>query len=238
MKNNHKYIWFGNLKSGIKISLVLTLFFLGCQAEKSSIVLWVNDMPVTTSEFEFQMLRNKAEVTGYFYRKHKISDSDIFWISSFQNESPLEMLKKLALEDAIKCKVQQQLAIKKGVSDNFDFDEMIKEMEAVNLERKQKVQLGEVVYGPVSFTPRTYFDYVFDQMVYELKYELSLSELKPGQKELELMQKSLEFPASEIAGFLTMQYVDLNYNSFIDSLMNAANIKINQDVIAEIGVNN
>jgi len=215
---------------------MVLLITVSCNKKKPEIVAWLNNEPITNSELKHWMLLEKANVYNYFYRKYGVGDSKHFWTQKYGNEIPLEMLKELAIENAKRCKIQQILALEKGIIKTTSFDEITKEMEKVNAERKKKVEKGEPIYGPVQFTSRTYFYHVFDKMVIDLKNKFSKHELKPDNEELMIMQKDKGQPSKDILGFLIMQYVENNYDRYIDKLMIGFDIKVNKDVYEKISL--
>jgi hypothetical protein len=216
------------------IFLMVLLIAVGCTRSKPDVVARLDSEAITKSELKHWMLLEKANVYSYFYRKYKVEDSEHFWTQELGDEIPLEKLKALALEKAKRCKVQQILALEKGITKTANFDEIAEEMKAVNEERRQKLEKGEPIYGPVQFTSRTYFSHVFDKMVIELKNELVKHELKPGEEELLIMQKNAGLASGEKAGFLSIQYVDQHYEAYIDKLTSATHLKVNTDVYDNI----
>jgi hypothetical protein len=115
------------------------------------------------------------------------------------------------------------------------------EMSKVNKERKKQVENGQVVYGIFQYTPRTYLDHVKDLMVRELKNYLLENDLKPNDSKLRSMyDENLvdEEPATfeQAKGFLRMQYVDRNYDGFIDSILDMADVQINHCQLDKVGI--
>lgn len=218
------------------IFLVVLLIAVGCNKTKPTFVAWLDNEAITKSEMKHWMLLEKANVYNYFYRKYKVEDSKHFWTQKKGDEIPLEKLKETAIQKAKRCKIQQLLAREKGIIKTANFDEIVGKMKKVNAERKQKVEKGEPIYGPVQFTTRTWFFHVFDKMVIELKNELAKNELKPGNEELMQMQKNSGQASVDNSGFLTMQYVDSNYEEYIDSLMSATDFKITSEVYKKISL--
>jgi hypothetical protein len=206
------------------ISCVL---FFSCNKNDTSVIAWVNQYPVSSAEFKHWMLLQRAEVHNYFYNKYQLADSEDFWETEKEGESPLEMLKEMALEKALRCKVQQITALEKGIVDHIDFDRMMLEMQEENLKRKRKIENGEVVYGAKRYTERTYFAHEFDKLVIQLKAVLAKDELKPAKKDLEALIENEDYPLEEHTGFYQLQYVENNYDHYIDSLVNTAAIELN-----------
>ncbi|MEO9514081.1 MAG: hypothetical protein ABJN84_03110 [Flavobacteriaceae bacterium] len=216
------------------IIFVFLTCVISCQNSDSEIVASLNNEPITKSELKHWMLLGKANVYNYFYRKYDVQDREQFWIEKQGDEIPLEKLKKTALEVAKRYKIQQLLALQKGIVSTINFDEIMLDLEKVNAERKRKVEKGEPIYGPIQFTSRTYFSHVFDKMVIALKNELSKDELKPNNKQLKLLKEKSN---KDMIGFLTMQYVDTNYKAYIDSLTVGSTVKIDKKVYEKIHIN-
>ena len=223
------------MKSYSYIFFLIALFItVSCGKNEPEIVAYINNEAITVSELKHWMLLEKASVFNYFYRKYRAEDSENFWTQKQGNEVPIEMLKELALEKAKRCKTQQILALEKGIIETTCFDDIIKEMEEINDNRRKKVDRDEAIYGPIQFTSRTYFSHVFDKMVLQLKDELSIHELKPNKEELLIKDKENGLVVNDNPGFLIMHYVDKNYDAYIDKLMMGADLKINEDVYEEI----
>lgn len=217
--------------------LIVVLIASSCAKQDQNVVALVNNEAITKSELKHWMLLEKANVYNYFYSKFGVNDSDNFWTQKLGDEIPLKKLKETAIEKAKRCKVQQIIALKKGIIKTANFDEIISELEKVNIERNMKVENNEPIYGPVQFTSRTYFFHVFDKMQIELKTELAKDELKPSKDILLTMQKDNPDAKKDISGFLTMQYVDKNYDIYIDKLVYMADMKINTKVYNKISMN-
>lgn len=217
-------------KSYIFLAVILVSFLAGACQKNTEVVAWVDEAPITTSEMNYWMLLKKAEVYRYFYLEYGVNDSDDFWHSEYEGESTINRLKNLALDASKRCKVQQILAYDRGLIDEMNFDVVIAQMVGENSERAQKLSRGEVIYGPKAFTHRTYFAYQFDKMVIALKEKLAHKELKASHEDLELLKPNAEISVEEYEGFLRRQYVDENYEAFIDSIAKSTRVKLNKKI--------
>lgn len=206
----------------------LLLLAVACSTDNATTVAWVNQYPISDTELEHWMLLQRAEVHNYFYEKYETIDSDDFWETEIEGESPLDLLKELALNKAVRYKTQQILALEKGLNVQIDFDQMILEMQKENQLRKEKIENGEVVYGASKYTTRTFFAHEFDKMIIQLKPMLLKDELKPSEKDLLALVKNEDFPLEENYGFYQLQYVEENYDHFIDSLVSTVEIEISK----------
>ncbi|MGQ1945742.1 hypothetical protein ACT3CD_01405 [Geofilum sp. OHC36d9] len=220
MSDNNSFFYKG-------LFFVLLIFMFACNLAKDNEVARVNHFPISNDELKFWMLLQRAEVYNYFYEKYGVDDSDVFWKQKINGESPLEMLKNLALKKAVRCKIQQILALNKGVVQQIYFDSIMSKMKVENQRRRTKVENGEVVYGSLKFTNRTFFAYEFDKMLIKLKSELLKEELRPTEKDLRLLANDKDYSLEDNYGFYQMQYVEKNYEKFIDGLVEVAEVEIN-----------
>lgn len=217
--------------------VLLLVGSISCKDQRPEPVAWVNDLLISQLEFRHWMLLEKANTFNYFYQKYKVNESDHFWTDTFGGEVPIDRLRKVALEKAIDCKVQQAMALEKGVIDRVDFDVIVQKVKQVNTARKKTVESGEPVYGPVKFTKRTYFSYVFDKMVIDLKNELAKKELRPNQEQLRLLKSKSGDTSKDLSGFLGMQYVDQEYPNYVKKIVSNATVSINDQVYRTIQLN-
>jgi len=217
--------------------LVFSIALMSCEKEASNIAASIGNEVITKTELNHWMLLEKANVYSYFFRKYGTQDSEDFWTKKLGGEIPLEKLKAVAIESAKRCKVQQILALEKGIIKTANFDEIMDDLENINAERKRKVENGEPIYGPKQFTTRTYFSHVFDKMVIALKNELAKDELKPNNEQLKLLGEKAIDSKKDITGFLIMQYVDINYEAYIDNLTVGTTMKIDKKVYKTIRIN-
>ena len=225
-----------NTLKHICLYFILFIAFSCGDNNKHQIAAWVNDEPISEAELKHWMLLEKANVFNYFYQKYNMPDSDDFWTQKLDDEIPLTMLKIVALEKAKRCKTQQLLALKKGIIKTANFHEIISQLGSINAARKKKMENGEAVYGPVQFTTRTYFFSVYDKMLIDLKNELAKEELKLDSEDLINLQKDFDPEEKDNLGFLTMQYVDDNYDLYIDELMSKMDMKINNANYEKVGL--
>ena len=218
---------FYSLYKNLYVVLMTLLFACNCNTDNDNVVARVNDFPISNAELKFWMLLQRAEVYNYFYEKYGVEDSDDFWEQKINGEAPLKMLKKLALKKAVRCKIQQILALKKEVVQQIDFDSIMSKMEEENQRRKEKIEKGEVVYGLSKYTKRTFFVGEFDKMLIKLKSELLKEELKPTEEDLTLLVNDKDYSLKDNYGFYQMRYVEKNYEKYIDSLVEVADVVIN-----------
>ncbi len=209
-------------------------------ATASETVATVNGERVRAEELQHWMLLERADVARYFYREHGVRDASDLWRREFGGESPAEMLRRQALEKLVRIKVQQLLAVEKGILASTDFRDIMEKRNAVNRARQKRIDRGGVVYGPKQFSPRTYFDHVFDRMVEDLKAHLAENDFKLPEADMRerFREQGLEGVRSfeRIRGALQMQYVDEAYEQWVNESVEAAKVRIERDALEKISV--
>lgn len=216
--------------------MVFSLLLVNCSQVDENIVARINAQVITKAELNYWMLLEKANVYNYFFRTYGAQDSASFWTEKQGNEIPLKKLKEVALEKAKRCKIEQILALEKGIVTTINFDELMHEMTKVNADRKQKVANGEVIYGPKQYTSRTYFSKIQDKMRGALKKELAKNVLYPKKEALDKLKKEDLASGKNILAFLIMQYVDGHYEEYIDKLALRADMQIAQKVYNRMNI--
>jgi len=84
-----------------------------------------------------------------------------------------ETLKRAALEEVVRIKLQQLLARSHGLDVAITGAEFQRGFAAENKRRQSAADNGEVIYGPLQFTEAAYFEYTFANMTAKLKQRLA-----------------------------------------------------------------
>lgn len=157
----------------------ITLYFLSSVScldsvlqDREAVVMRIDQETVTAEELLFFLKEERTNVIVYFANKYQAPVNNGFWQYSFEDESPLTVVKNRAIEQLITVKVQQQLMQRYGVKSNTSFSEVLEEWTKTNQERVAAVANGQVVYGPVTYSHRNYFSHVFNTDVLRLKRAL------------------------------------------------------------------
>lgn len=243
------------LHEGLFVVLLCTipvLFYMGLDSKKkkNKVVATVNGDPVITSEFRYWMLLNKADVHNHFYRTYEAKYNASFWTTQFDGKTPLKTLKRRSLKNAVRCKIQQQLASELGIQVTMNYRELMEERLKINEIRKKRVEKDEVIYGPVIFTPRTYFSRLRDKMVLKSKHILSERRFKISKSKMETLYEDYKTKRGtfavekgmkpEIASFEKFKavrqnrYTDKKYEQLVGQLISSAKVKINKEIYEKV----
>jgi len=145
----------------------------------------VNGEPISLREFERRVLRNRALGATHFAEKYHARDSADFWTTSFDGETPEQWVKKRALDECVRIKVELMLARDKGVIADVSYQAFLRALKRENQRRREFLASGQPIYGPQQYREDEFFTYFYNNVLIELKRRLGRQELRPSQEELE-----------------------------------------------------
>jgi hypothetical protein len=94
------------------------------------------------------------------------------------------MIRKQAMDDLVRAKVQLILARDRGLIKEIHFDALMKERVRVNQERKGKAARNELIYGPIEYGKGDYYDYLLSNLAIRLKEAMAQSDFKLSETKL------------------------------------------------------
>ena len=150
----------------------------------ASAVAMVNGNQISVQEFTRSLNNNKPSVVSYFKSKYGIEAGENFWNSNRSGEVPRDVLLKKALDEAVRIKIQQQLAKEKGLVKDISYSAFLAELNKENQRRTEDLSKGRPVFGPKQYQENQYFDYVFSNQIIKLKEKLGEKELKTSEDNL------------------------------------------------------
>lgn len=150
-----------------------------------NVVATVNNEPISQREFERVFNNNRSRVYDYFLQKYGATDSPDFWTTPHDGQTPQAYGQQLALTELVKIKVQQILLRQNNLSPDITYGYFLKELAAENARRKQAVNTGQPVYGPVEYSENSYFEYQMQNKVARLKEILFEKDGSPDQAKLQ-----------------------------------------------------
>jgi len=96
----------------------------------------------------------------------------------------VETARENALKESIRIKVQQILFLDKDIQNDISYSSFLDDLERENKRRKNAIERKQVIYGPVQFNERDYFEYVFSNNVTAVKEKMKGRELHFSDDEL------------------------------------------------------
>ncbi|MFS0723412.1 hypothetical protein [Paenibacillus sp. 1P07SE] len=150
----------------------------------STVVAEVNGDPITVWELNHAAGGHRAAVIERYTRDSQATLDASFWQREISGESPIEVLRKQALEDAVQMKIELQLAKQYGFVESVSYEGLMEQMAQENERRAAAVARGEPIYGPLRFEATAFIDFVRSKINTSLREELALGELSPSEAEL------------------------------------------------------
>ncbi|MFC5470565.1 peptidylprolyl isomerase [Cohnella suwonensis] len=136
------------------------------------VALQVNGEPVETEEWRQAVLRHRAAVYAELQPLSSQTDPTKFWRTKIGEETPLERLHRVALEELVRIKVQQQLAKREGLLADSTYAVFLKDLEKENQRREKAVEKGEVIFGPLRYDEVSYYDMKQGELTASLQEKL------------------------------------------------------------------
>lgn len=141
----------------------------------------------TVDEREYKREYDRYRSTIMVKYAGKITDQSTlseFWETAVQGTSPAQNLKDTVLYALKRLKVQEKLLNKYGLWSYSDYGQFLRDMELTNESRKKAVAEGKVIYGPIVYSERAFYDYKFSNAVIHLKRVIDGKEIICSEKDL------------------------------------------------------
>ncbi|NBD24521.1 peptidyl-prolyl cis-trans isomerase [Paenibacillus glycinis] len=132
----------------------------------------VNGVPIESEELAQAMSEQRAATAAYFKAKYDADAGAEFWKTSFGGEVPLEKLKRDALAQTVKLKLQQAMAEREGLTDDISYASFLKRLKAENERRASGDEAGAGVYGPKQYSEAAYYSLLNSDLIGALKAKL------------------------------------------------------------------
>ncbi|MCR8643410.1 peptidylprolyl isomerase [Paenibacillus sp. N1-5-1-14] len=180
----------------ILLLIVTSILLTGCRKESSyeadTTVMRINGEDVALGELELQLQDSAADVMRYFHEKYSAQDSKHFWTDSYQNEIPIEVAKRKAVEKLTRIKVEQMVAKEKGIISDTSFSSFQAKLKSENQRRTEALSKGQVVYGPKEFRAIEYLSYDRSKMMEQLFAWYRRNESQPNREALQGLYNKMQ----------------------------------------------
>ena len=138
----------------------------------TAVVVNIDGQDIPVREFNIFLARERANTFAHYQQQLAVDGGTQFWTTPHDGETPQDYIKQLALADATRTVVQQQLAHRYGVLADPGYAAFVQAWIEENARRQKAFADHDVIYGPIQYTESNYFTYLFDQMVSNLKQTL------------------------------------------------------------------
>lgn len=166
------------MKYVLLISLVIQLGHIEAlcsqvKLQNTDTIALINGDPLCYQEYKYFLNRNRAGVIGHYRKVFGLRYAKDFWTDESNQVTPANELKNRALEDAVKVKIQQQLAREYGLIDDIGYANFLTLWQNENQRRKKALVNRQVIYGPEQYTEAGYYDYLLSNLIIGLKRMLT-----------------------------------------------------------------
>src|SRR5690606_8263974 len=145
---------------------------VNCSVKSQEEIATIDGRDVTRAELDREMQRCRASVNNQIVDKYGVTDMTGFWEREYGGQTPLESIQQSALDTLVVFKVQERLLAERNLWPYKHYSELISDLEKTNEARAKAAKEGAVIYGPISYTERAFFDYRFSNAVIRLKEKL------------------------------------------------------------------
>lgn len=182
------------------LSVIIIIIIMGSVLPESNrqnhSMATVDGTPIHVNEFRRAIQANKVQITG---------------------EIPLELLKKKALEDCIRIKVQQMIAKEQGVLTDISYEGFLKSLKIENDRRQKALREQKVIFGPVRYTENAYFEYVMSNAMLSVTRNLAKNGWSPDEQQSKQFYEAnksqlYQAPASVKVKQISISFLDSNRN--------------------------
>lgn len=167
-------------------------------------VALVNGESITAEEMVYYVNSRRASVISEFTNTFGIEYGQDFWNRRIQGQTPLELLRKQALADAVRLRTVLAIAKQEGVIQSASFAAIEEEMRQENARRKKAVANGEPIYGPAVFAMDTFVPFYQSKLAILLKEKLAQTVLAATEDQLKAHYEAYKqqlFPVEDVVRF-------------------------------------
>lgn len=107
------------------------------------------DTTITQAEFTQAWSSQRTAAVSYFKQKHDVNLNarDADWTASYGGEKPVEWLTKQTIDTLRFRHAAYLIAVSYGLVDDDSYTGIVKRMETLNANNRQKREAGQVIYG-------------------------------------------------------------------------------------------
>ncbi|MGW3955772.1 hypothetical protein ACWEKM_33770 [Streptomyces sp. NPDC004752] len=207
-------------------------------------VATVSGEPVAVAELRARMVVHRAEVAARFPGD---PNAPGFWTRPATVETPLGTLRRQALDELIGIKVQQVLAREAGILTEIGYPTFLRRLQEENEQRRRHVACHEPIFGPKQYTEQSYFSYLFDRMVLDLRAAYATGRLSPTEPQLRACYDRIRDTRFRLAGSghrafdevrsaVLVLCVEEAYAALVEERIHAAVVVPDADVLNAVGL--
>ena len=140
--------------------------------ETKNAYLTINNDSVSKDELEFYMKASRSDAILRFTSDALSSADKDFWETEQNGITPAEYLSEIAVERLKNDRALFAECEERGLCEKLSYEKIIKQMNAENASRAEKLKNGEPVYGVTEYTVVSYYDYLKSNLQIALREKL------------------------------------------------------------------
>jgi hypothetical protein len=140
--------------------------------ETKNAYLTINNDSVSKDELEFYMKASRSDAILRFTSDASSSADKDFWETEQNGITPAEYLLEIAVENLKNDRALFTECEERGLCEKLSYEKIIKQMNAENASRAEKLKNGEPVYGVTEYTAASYYDYLKSNLQIALREKL------------------------------------------------------------------
>lgn len=230
------------VRQTITLIFLLTgqVIFSQVRIQDSSCVCTVNGEKVTAGEFRHHARNLRTIGISAYQAKYGIAYGSDFWSRSFDGNTPMDVLRKNALDTLVQIKISQICARDAGLVSDISYEGFLQAFTVENRRRIEAKRSGELIYGPVQYSEVVYYNYLFTNLEIRLKEYLANTIFKIGEEQVrqEYEKHKVEYGCSgyvNCRSAIRSRLIDHRFSQFMQDKVAVSHVVINKDVYDQIG---
>ncbi|MDQ6419884.1 hypothetical protein RB620_10610 [Paenibacillus sp. LHD-117] len=171
----------------------------------------VNGDIVTLAELAHFAQFNRASVIEAYLTEDGAEMDENFWKKEFRGMTPIETLRGKALDEAVRMKIELQLAREFGFVSEVSYDSLLEAMKEENARRAAAIANAEPLYGPAKFEESTFIDFYRSKLAALVKERWAESVLRPDEEELRSYYESMKSSIAPMEDRMTYERITISY---------------------------
>lgn len=149
---------------------------------------------------------------SYFKQKHDVNlnAQDADWTASYGGEKPVEWLTKQTIDTLRFRHAAYLIAVSYGLVDDDSYTGIVKRMETLNANNRQKREAGQVIYGRSEYDIASYIDYEMTALKNDYVDDATKPGMNPSETEVQEYYDAHDWTVDGVEGKAPLADVKAN----------------------------
>lgn len=170
------------------------------------------DTTITQAEFTQAWSSQRTAAVSYFKQKHDVNLNvrDADWTASYGGEKPVEWLTKQTIDTLRFRHAAYLIAVSYGLVDDDSYTGIVKRMETLNANNRQKREAGQVIYGRSEYDIASYIDYEMTALKNDYVDDATKPGMNPSETEVQEFYDAHDWTVDGVEGKAPLADVKAN----------------------------